>query len=140
MILTLRSILTELLKAAEADGVNIRIVSKYGFQMLPVLESLDEQGDVWTTTRFSSLGATVSKIGTTFSDEYIESRKALGYEKYISPDRQIDASTCVFPEYTWFLKNAIHDDWTKEEDWLITTSCSAPSRLCSNGSRRSMTF
>lgn len=61
-------------------------------------------------TRFSSLGATVSKIGTAFSDEYIESRKALGYEKYISPDRQTDASTCVFPEYTWFLKNAIHDD------------------------------
>ena len=129
MILTLRSILTELLKAAEADGVNIRIVSKYGFQMPPVLESLDEQGDVWTTTRFSSLGATVSKIGTTFSDEYIESRKALGYEKYISPDRQIDASTCVFPEYTWFLKNAIHDDWTKEEDWLITTSCDSDERI-----------
>ncbi len=80
-------------------------------------------------TRFSSLGATVSKIGTTFSDEYIESRKALGYEKYISPDRQIDASTCVFPEYTWFLNNAIHDDWTKEEDWLITTTCDSDKRI-----------
>lgn len=124
-----RQRIPELLKSAEADGVNICIVSKYGFQMPPFIESLDEQGDVWTTTRFSSLGATVSKIGTTLSDEYIESRKALGLEKYISPDKQIDASTCVFPEYTWFIKNAVHDDWTKEEDRIIITVSSAEERI-----------
>lgn len=124
-----RQRIPEILKSAEADGVNICIISKYGFQMPPVIESLDEQGDVWTTTRFSSLGATVSKIGTTLSDEYIESRKALGLEKYISPDKQIDASTCVFPEYTWFIKNAVHDDWTKEEDWIITTVCGSDERI-----------
>ncbi len=127
-----RQRIPELLKAAEADGVNICIVSKYGFQMPPVLESNYEQGDVWATTRFSSLGATVSKIGTTLSDEYIESRKALGLEKYISPDKQIDASTCVFPEYTWFIKNAIHDDWTVEEDRLIITVCNADERITVN--------
>lgn len=127
-----RQRIPQLLKEAEADGVKICIISKYGFQMPPVLESLDEQGDVWATTRFSSLGATVSKIGTTLSDEYIESRKALGLEKYISPDKQIDASTCVFPEYTWFIKNAIHDDWTKHEDWLITTVCDSNERLTVN--------
>lgn len=105
-----RQCIPELLKSAEADGINICIVFKYGFQMPPVIESRFEQGDVWTTTRYSSLGATVSRIGTTLSDEYIESRKALGFEKYISPDKQIDASTCLFPEYTWFIKGAIHDD------------------------------
>ena len=124
-----RQRIPELLKNAEADGVNICIVSKYGFQMPPVIEAADEQGDVWTTTRYSSLGATVSKIGTTLSDEYIESRKALGFEKYISPDKQIDASTCVFPEYTWFIKGAIHDDWTKEEDRIILSVCDSNERV-----------
>lgn len=124
-----RQRIPEILKSAEADGVNICIISKYGFQMPPLIESLDEQGDVWTTTRFSSLGATVAKIGTTFSDEYIESRKALGLEKYISPDKQIDASTCVFPEYTWFIKNAVHDDWTKEEDRIIITVSNSDERI-----------
>lgn len=124
-----RQRIPELLKNAEADGVNICIVSKYGFQMPPVIEAADEQGDVWTTTRYSSLGATVSKTGTTLSDEYIESRKALGLGKYISPDKQIDASTCVFPEYTWFIKGAIHDDWTKEEDRIIITVCDSDERV-----------
>lgn len=127
-----RQRIPELLKKAEADGVNICIVSKYGFQMPPVIESRFEQGDVWTTTRFSSLGATVSRIGTTLSDEYIESRKALGLEKYISPDKQVDASTCLFPEYTWFIKGAIHDDWSKEEDRIIITTSSSNERITIN--------
>lgn len=127
-----RQRIPELLKQAEADGVNICIVSKYGFQMPPVIESRFEQGDVWTTTRYSSLGATVSRIGTTLSDEYIESRKALGLEKYISPDKQVDASTCLFPEYTWFIKGAIHDDWTKEEDRIIITTSDSNERVTVN--------
>ena len=27
----------------------------------------------------------------------------------ISPDRTVDASTCLFPEKTWFIKNIKHD-------------------------------
>ncbi|MGN1417702.1 MAG: hypothetical protein ACI4W6_00060, partial [Acutalibacteraceae bacterium] len=49
--------------------------------------------------------------------------------KYISPDRQIDASTCVFPEYTWFIKNAMHDDWSKEEDNIIMHVCDSDERV-----------
>lgn len=124
-----RQRIPELLKNAEADGVNICIVAKYGFQMPPVIESRYEQGDVWTTTRYASLGGTLSRIGTTLSDEYIESRKALGLDKYISPDKQVDASTCLFPEYTWFIKGAIHDDWSKEEDRIIITACDSDERV-----------
>ncbi len=127
-----RQRIPEILKNAEADGVNICIVAKYGFQMPPVIESSDEQGDVWTTTRYASLGGTLSKIGTTLSDEYIESRKALGFEKYISPDKQVDASTCLFPEYTWFIKGAIHDDWTKEEDRIIMTVSNSDEKVTVN--------
>ena len=30
-------------------------------------------------------------------------------KKYISPDLKIDASTCLFPERTWFIKDLHHD-------------------------------
>ncbi len=124
-----RQRIPELLKMAEADGVNICIVSKYGFQMPPVLESADEQGDVWVTTGFSSLGATSSKIGKTLPEDYRQSRIDAGYEKYLSPDNQIDASTCVFPEYTWFIKGAVHNDWSIEEDNIITRVCDSDVQL-----------
>ena len=29
---------------------------------------------------------------------------------YISPDRTIDATTCLLPDRTWFFRNQIHDD------------------------------
>ncbi len=116
-----RQRIPELLKNAEADGVKIAIVSKYGHQMLPYLESAVEQGDVWVTAKHSSLGATVSKIGTTLSDSYITERVNQGLGKYISPDRQVDASTCLFPDNTWFIKNALHNDWTREEDRILVS-------------------
>ena len=116
-----RQRIPELLKKAEADGVRIAIVSKYGFQLPPVLESADEQSDIWTSVKYSSLGATVSKVGKTLSNSYINERIEKGFEKYISPDRQVDASTCVFPDNTWFIKNAMHNDWTREEDRILVS-------------------
>ena len=76
----------------------------------PVVESADETGDVWLTVRYASIGATASKIGATLSDEYLAAKRDAGYGKYLSPDKQIDASTCLFPDYTWFIKGAIHND------------------------------
>ncbi len=115
-----RQHIPELLTKAKDNGVKICIVSKYGFQMPPITDLKDEQGDVWVSAKYSSLGATVSKAGSTLSDDYIAERTALGYADYISPDKQIDASTCVLPEYTWFIKNAVHNEWTKEENSLMT--------------------
>ena len=34
---------------------------------------------------------------------------AEGKGKYISPDKQVDLSTCIAPDRTWILKNAHHD-------------------------------
>ena len=48
-------------------------------------------------TKYTSLGATVAPFGGE-----LESGKRL------SPDKQIDASTCMFPDQTWFIKNLRH--------------------------------
>ena len=53
----------------------------------------------------TSLGATAVKAKTQFSKEYLESHDS----KYISPDKCVDASTCLFPDRTWFFSGQHHE-------------------------------
>ncbi|MGN1118162.1 MAG: hypothetical protein ACI4RU_06080, partial [Acutalibacteraceae bacterium] len=41
----------------------------------------------------------------------------------------IDASTCLFPEYTWFVKNASHSDRTNGEYDILYTVMRADRQL-----------
>lgn len=90
------------------NNVNVAVISKYGIQMVPVLKDGSLIGDEYVSVTHSSLGAVTSDVYGTLSDEYIAERKALGLGKYISPDKQIDASTCLFPDSTWFFKGVQH--------------------------------
>lgn len=40
----------------------------------------------------------------------------------ISPDRQIDASTCLFPYNTWFIKGLFHSDQPEDYHFKNLTS------------------
>ena len=56
-------------------------------------------------------------MNETLSDKYINQRVAEGKGKYISPDKLIDASTCLFPDTTWFIGNRSHPytpDWADD--------------------------
>ena len=92
-------------------GVEIAVIAGYGLVNPPITESSDANGDCTVDTKCSSFGATVAGVFDTLSDEYIAERVAAGYGDYISPDGKIDASTCIFPETTWFIKNKHHDTW-----------------------------
>lgn len=98
-----------LLQGAMDNGAKLGITVRYGFQFPPVLQSGNLNGDVWVSAKNASLGATVSDIGTTLPESYRTRRTAEGFGKYLSPDGQIDASTCAFPEQTWFVKGAVHN-------------------------------
>ena len=112
----------EIMKATQSAGTNMCIIAKYGVQMLPVLKEGNIVGDQYVSVVNSSFGATTSDVYGTLSDDYIAERIALGYEKHISPDKQIDASTCLFPEYTWFIKGCSHGFYsTGERDLLLST-------------------
>ncbi len=112
----------EILKVAKGAGTNMCIIAKYGVQMLPVLKDSSVLGDQYVSAGKASFGATTSDVYGTLDEEYIAERVALGYEDYISPDKQIDASTCLFPEYTWFIKGCSHGFYsTCERDLLLTT-------------------
>lgn len=104
-----RQRIPELLQGAIDSGTKLGISVRYGFQFPPVLQSSNVNGDVWVSAKNASLGATVADIGTTLPEQYIARRTQEGFGKYISPDKQIDASTCAFPEYTWFVKGAVHN-------------------------------
>lgn len=118
-----------LLLAAAKDGVKIGIIAKYGYQIAPVIESKDMVADQYVTVEKASFGATTTTIYDRFSDEYIAEKAKTGDDKYISPDRHIDASTCLFPKYTWFTKGISHSTWTDLESALLFQVVTADEQL-----------
>lgn len=90
-------------------GVEIGILAGYGLLQPPVTESFDENGDCTVGVKDASFGATAAGVFDKLSEEYINERTAAGYGEYISADGKIDASTCLFPDTTWFIKNKHHD-------------------------------
>ncbi len=100
----------ELYKKFAVDyGVEIGIMASYGLANAPITEHYDETGDTVVGVIDASFGATSSGLFDKLPQNYIDERVALGYGNYISPDGKIDASTCLFPETTWFIKNKHHD-------------------------------
>ncbi len=90
-------------------GIEFSNIVKYGVQDAPISKDADDMSDGIVTVKESSFGATASLATSTLSAEYIEAAKAKGTFKYISPDKQIDASTCISPDTTWFIKNLEHN-------------------------------
>ncbi len=88
-----------MLDEAVKNGMKIAYVSNYNSPCVPVYERSETQGDGVLETALMAGGATVSDIGKTLDVEA---------GKYISADKIIDASTCTYPDYTWFVKDAPH--------------------------------
>lgn len=122
----------ELLQKIKDDGANLGVISKYGFQMMPICTATDSISDQFASVKRSSFGATTSNVYETLSDEYIAQRIAEGKGEYISPDKLIDASTCLYPEYTWFIKGSSHSNWTSYELKIMYDVASAEKQLTVN--------
>lgn len=114
------------IKSIGENGVKFGAVSKYGFQILPICQSYDVVSDQFVSVKHSSFGATTSTIFDTLTDDYIAERVAAGKGDYISPDKKIDASTCAYPESTWFMKNVSHSEYTTFERKLLYDVITAP--------------
>ena len=118
-----------LLQAAQEDGANLAILCKYGFQMVPICEESNLVSDQYVSVNHASFGATTSKIFDTLPDAYIAEKEADGLGKYISPDKKVDASTCLFPDCTWFTKNATHTLRTDKEIRILYSVITADHQL-----------
>lgn len=103
------------------NGVEIAIVAHYGTPVIPVYENSDFNGDGTLETYQMSGYATVAKYGKTLGDDYVAENP-----KYLSPDRVVDLSTAIFPEYTYIIKDATHvggnygSEYAEFLLWLLT--------------------
>ena len=103
------------------NGVKIAIVAHYDTPLAPVYESANFNGDGVLETYQMSGYATVAKYGETLGDDYVPADP-----KYLSPDRTVDLSTALYPEYTYIIKGAPHVSCSYGSDmsgflmWLLS--------------------
>lgn len=101
--------LVEILADCSARGMKFSIICGYDVSTIPISENPQGQTDMLIDTKYMSIGATCAPAGETFPENYIQ--KKYPGKNYISPDRKIDASTCLYPDRTWFIKGQLHDDF-----------------------------
>ena len=94
---------TALINEMLDNGVEIAVVAHYGAPVVPVYENAHFNGDGTLETYQMSGYATVAPYGKTLGDDYVPENP-----DYLSPDRAVDLSTALFPEYTYIIKGAPH--------------------------------
>ena len=96
---------------------SVYVISRYGYCSIPLTPSWTIVSDGVVDTKSTSFGATVAPYGEKLSDEYL----AKADPKYISPDKTLDASTCMFPEQTWFIHDMQHANNPDSLDEMMYT-------------------
>lgn len=92
-----------ILDEAIAGGMKLCIVAAYDTPIAPVYEHAKYQADGVVETAPMSGGALTSVVGKELPAEQLT-----GDAKYISPDKCINANTCLYKDFTWFLKGSGH--------------------------------
>lgn len=101
----------EILTDLVSKGMKIAIVSKYGVSTMPIIEDYDQVSDGTVSVTGSTFGATTSKASESLPADYLNRAAFNGTYRYISADRQIDCSTCLFPQYTWCVRGLRHTEF-----------------------------
>ena len=96
----------EMIRKAVKSGVRVAIIACYGFPTMPFAPNSDVDADGLIDTARESSGATTAGLWNTFPDGYRQ-KKNDGHD-HLSPDGKIDASTCLLPEQTWFIRGQMH--------------------------------
>ena len=112
----------DIIKKAYDNGVKVSFVSHYNSMQLPIYSGYKAHGDGVLESNRTSGYATFAQYGETLTDAQIAGVDA----QYISPDKVVNASTCLYKDTTWFVKNAKHvgckdnSDHTEFAIWLLT--------------------
>ncbi|MCQ2461791.1 MAG: hypothetical protein MJ177_00110 [Clostridia bacterium] len=111
---TVQNKINSVFEKAKEDGTAVAFCGGYGISSIPVAGEAPVNSDFLIDTKYTSFGATTALFG--------EKLENTGGE-YASPDGIIDASTCLFPEYTWFAKYQSHNNFCEPFrqfiKWLI---------------------
>lgn len=82
------------------NETNMYIIARYGYYGVPLNTIWLANTDTVLNTEAESFGARCKSV----SQENIFDVS----DRYVSPNGSIDASTCLFPEQTWFIRNCKH--------------------------------
>lgn len=130
----------DILQSLHDSGMNIAVITKYGRQSMCLFGDQNEESDDLIAARKASFGATFADHEKTLAESYINERKALGYGAYISPDKKVDASTALFPDSSWFIKDCGHTNWCVQIDELMMEICHFKGQMTVKDSERFTQF
>ena len=99
-----------LLETAMTAGTDVYVTASYGLVGVPATDAAFTQGDCLIETHNESFGAAVAPYGRTLGKGYTAKGTVCADEthRHLSSDGIVDASTCAFPEQTWFIKHMKH--------------------------------
>ncbi len=90
------------------NGTHAAIFGEYGYNLLPLTSDNDRPSDGTIALADASFGATVSDSDMTLGADYKQAVNCVCGKNHLSPDGQIDASTCAFADITWFGRDMMH--------------------------------
>jgi len=105
-----------LVKKAMKDGVKVSVIASYGMAPMPFTPDSAYQSDGLIDSAREAHGATYAPLGQALPPPKTEKES-----KYRSPDGVFDASTCLLPDQTWFIKYNDHSAGAAEDliQWII---------------------
>ena len=109
--------LDEIYLNAQANGIKMNIICKYGRPPMPISKKGSFMSDGSVDVKDVTLGATASKYGEILPADYKQAK----YNEYnfMSPDWCIDASTGIDPIHTWYVRGLEHTQKNRGFDELI---------------------
>lgn len=98
----------DILEGIKERGGSLCVISKYNCAAIPIMDECDFQTDLVIDTRYTSYGATCAKLNGSLGENYVQQKYP--EKNFVSPDNVIDASTCWYPENTWFIRDMPHSE------------------------------
>ena len=99
-----------------ADGTKVAFTAHYNIYSIPIYASATAQNDGLVETTCSSGGAHCAPVGSTLPEGYVQQNYCEGHN-HLSADHIIDASTSMYPDYTWFFKSITHVGASYESEY-----------------------
>ena len=147
--------LPQTLETCRQKGMRIAIVCKYNLPLPPLSPNSSMMADGTVELKTMSLGATAKNVGEMFTQSEINEIKEsptmgsfvatmrnqgktiildpgtntmIARRTYLSNDNMVDASTCQYPDYTWFIKNCPHAAYPSEINDLFLQLFRSPTQ------------
>lgn len=105
--------MSNIIDSMMAEGKNVGIIAEYGYPMAPFTSDNDRMSDFSICTTDESFGATCADVDGILGLDYEQAEICECGKNHVSVDLQIDASTCLYPDITWFGKGLKHDAGTR---------------------------